>query len=489
MAQVYPLEWPFMFNLVINCGLAAGATNSLGPNFSISRNFTLLILMPITIWGFMNGTSLGVGVGILCAFSSFMFIRMAKDNFSWYWENVENTAKITKHTQTMQKLFKGVHKSAESLNGSSMDLSEFSGKMNQNAKDMSLKLNDVVTITQNVNTNSGTVVSLMEQATHNFSNIASASEEMTSTIADIAKSTQTTHEITAQAVDQSEKTVEKMQILNKDYLDEIDKKFDVNALRVLAARYLNKDPSGKIIESPKQLFERVAIHITIPSILHDEKVFKKFWNEPHPEEEVNIEDYVGKVKVGKFQFNRYHIEGIVRVYKRLNREGSIKYKLIEILKMFEKGEFDEYEKEIEDYFKLMIEKKFMPNTPALANFGNPLGMGMACFVLGIEDSLESIMETLKRAALIFKSGGGCGYNFSKIRPKGDFVKTTHGVSSGPIAFMTLYDKMTEVIKQGGIRRGANMGILNSNQPDIEDFIVSKKGNKQLTNFNPKGYRC
>ncbi len=276
---------------------------------------------------------------------------------------------------------------------------------------------------------------------------------------------------------------EKMQILNKNYLDEIDKKFDVNALRVLAARYLNKDPSGKIIESPKQLFERVAIHITIPSILHDEKVFHKLWNEPHPEEEIDVEDYIGKIKVGKYVFNRYHIEGIVRVYKRLNKEGSIKYKLLEILKMFENGEFDHYEKEIEEYFNLMTEKKFMPNTPALANFGNPLGMGMACFVLGIEDSLESIMETLKRAALIFKSGGGCGYNFSKIRPKGDFVRTTHGVSSGPIAFMTLYDKMTDVIKQGGIRRGANMGILNSDHPDIEQFIVAKKGNKQLTNFN------
>ncbi len=276
---------------------------------------------------------------------------------------------------------------------------------------------------------------------------------------------------------------EKMQILNKNYLDEIDKNFDVNALRVLAARYLNKDPSGKIIESPKQLFERVAVHITIPSILHDEKVFKKFWNEPHPEEEINIKDYAGKIKVGKYTLNQYHLEGLERVYKRLNKEGSIKYKLTEILKMFEDGEFDHYEKEIEEYFNLMVEKKFMPNTPALANFGNPLGMGMACFVLGIEDSLESIMETLKRAALIFKSGGGCGYNFSKIRPKGDFVKTTHGVSSGPIAFMTLYDKMTEVIKQGGIRRGANMGILNSNHPDIEEFIVAKKGNKQLTNFN------
>lgn len=124
----------------------------------------------------------------------------------------------------------------------------------------------------------------------------------------------------------------------------------------------------------------------------------------------------------------------------------------------------------------------MPNTPVLVNFGNPLGMGMACFVLDMEDSIESIMETLKRAALIFKAGGGCGYNFSKLRPKGDFISTTHGKSSGPIAFMTLYDKMTDVIKQGGVRRGANMGILNSDHPDIEEFIVAKKGNVQLTNF-------
>ncbi len=276
---------------------------------------------------------------------------------------------------------------------------------------------------------------------------------------------------------------EKQQILNKKYLDDVDKNFDVNALRVLAARYLNKDPSGKIIESPKEMFERVAIHITIPSILHDEKVFHKNLNEPLPVEDINIDEFIGKIKVGKYVFNRYHIEGIIRVYKRLNERGDLKVKLLEILKMFEKGEFDHYEEEIEQYFRLMTQKKFLPNTPALANFGNPLGMGMACFVLGIEDSLESIMETLKRAALIFKSGGGCGYNFSKIRPKGDFVRTTHGVSSGPIAFMTLYDKMTDVIKQGGIRRGANMGILNSDHPDIEEFVVAKKGNKQLTNFN------
>jgi len=132
---------------------------------------------------------------------------------------------------------------------------------------------------------------------------------------------------------------------------------------------------------------------------------------------------------------------------------------------------------------MMIERKFMPNTPALANFGSYLGMGSACFVLDIDDSIESIMDTLKNASIIFKSGGGLGYNFSKLRPEGDFIKTTGGTSSGPISFMRLFDTMTEVVKQGGIRRGANMGILNSNHPDIEKFIVAKKGNKALKNFN------
>ncbi len=277
---------------------------------------------------------------------------------------------------------------------------------------------------------------------------------------------------------------EKQQILNKKELDEIDKKFDINALQVLASRYLAKDINGKIIESPRQLFERVAIHTTIPSILYDDKVFsKKKLKNKQKDEEINEKELAGKLKIGKYNLNQYHIQGLIRVYKRLNKEKHMKKSLSEIIKMIKKGEFDKYEEEIEDYFYLMTNKKFMPNTPVLVNFGRPLGMGMACFVLDMEDSLVSIMETLKRAALIFKAGGGCGYNFSKLRPKGDFISTTNGRSSGPIAFMTLYDKMTEVIKQGGVRRGANMGILNSDHPDIESFITAKRGNKQLTNFN------
>ena len=277
---------------------------------------------------------------------------------------------------------------------------------------------------------------------------------------------------------------EKQQILGKKEIDEIDKRFDINALRVLASRYLSKDREGRIIESPKHLFERVAVHTTIPSLLYDKRVYSlKRLKKKQKDEDFDPVKLEGRLKIGEYKLNRYHIEGLIRVYKRLNSHRHMKKPLSEIIKMLEKGEFDNYQIEIKEYFDLMTHKKFMPNTPVLVNFGNPLGMGMACFVLDMEDSILSIMETLKRAALIFKAGGGCGYNFSKLRPKGDYISTTHGKSSGPIAFMTLYDKMTDVIKQGGVRRGANMGILNSNHPDIEEFIVAKKGNKQLTNFN------
>ncbi len=277
---------------------------------------------------------------------------------------------------------------------------------------------------------------------------------------------------------------EKQQILGKKEIDEVDKRFDINALRVLASRYLSRDRTGKIVESPKQLFERVAVHTTIPSILYDSRVYSlKRLSKKQKEKKINPEALEGKLKIGRYTLNRYHIEGLIRVYSRLNSERKMKKRLSQIIEMIKSGEFDSYEEEINQYYNLMTHKKFMPNTPVLVNFGNPLGMGMACFVLDMEDSIESIMETLKRAALIFKAGGGCGYNFSKLRPKGDYISTTHGKSSGPIAFMTLYDKMTDVIKQGGVRRGANMGILNSNHPDVEEFIVAKKGNRQLTNFN------
>ena len=277
---------------------------------------------------------------------------------------------------------------------------------------------------------------------------------------------------------------EKQRVLEKETIDEVDKVFDLNALRVLKARYLKKDETGKLIETPKQLFTRIAVHAALPDLLYNPEIYDiKKKQEPYEAETFNPLEFHEKISVGHYALNRYHLEAIKRMYDRFNREGLMKVSWSGFLEMLKAGYFNKYEKSINAFYDLMVSKKFMPNTPAIANFGNVLGMGSACFVLDIDDSIESIMETLKQTAVVFKAGGGMGYNFSKLRPEGDFVSSTSGVASGPISFMMLFDTMTDVIKQGGIRRGANMGILNSNHPDIEKFITAKKGNKALRNFN------
>jgi ribonucleoside-diphosphate reductase alpha chain len=277
---------------------------------------------------------------------------------------------------------------------------------------------------------------------------------------------------------------DKQQILEKEAIDEVDKAFDLNALRVLKARYLKKDETGKLIETPKQLFMRIAVHAALPDLLYDDEIFdNEKRQQVHEPESFDPVQFHQKVSIGKFMLNRYHLEALVRMYNRFNRDGGMKVAWSRLLDMLKAGYFNKYEKSITAFYELMVSRKFMPNTPAIANFGNVLGMGSACFVLGVDDSIESIMETLKQTAVVFKAGGGMGYNFSSLRPEGDFVSSTSGVASGPISFMMLFDTMTDVIKQGGIRRGANMGILNSNHPDVEKFITAKKGNKALRNFN------
>ena len=281
---------------------------------------------------------------------------------------------------------------------------------------------------------------------------------------------------------------EKMRVLNLKALDPVSKKFDLNCLRVLASRYLFRNSKSEIIETPTQMFERVAILVGIGDMLYDSQVFDKSANTTQDIDEAKsylekLDAFDYKFKVGDYFFNKWHFRSLINHYVTLANKGQMKVSFKGLLTLLAAKKLEIYSDKITEYFKMMTAQNFLPNSPTMMNAGGRLGQLSACFVLGMNDGMEEIMKSTSDAALIFKSGGGVGINYSDLREEGDIVASTSGVASGPVSFMNIINTVTEVVKQGGKRRGANMGIIEAWHPDVEKFITNKTEPGILENFN------
>ncbi len=281
---------------------------------------------------------------------------------------------------------------------------------------------------------------------------------------------------------------EKMKVLNARSLDPVSKKFDLNCLRVLASRYLFRNGKNEITETPTQMFERVAILVGVGDLMYDSQIFEKSANTTQNIEEAKsylekLDNFDYKFKIGEYFLNKYHFRSMINHYITLANSGKMKVSFKELLTLIAAKKFDSYAERITEYFEMMTSQDFLPNSPTMMNAGGRLGQLSACFVLGMEDGMEEIMKSTSDAALIFKSGGGVGINYSDLREEGDIVASTSGVASGPVSFMNIINTVTEVVKQGGKRRGANMGIIEAWHPDVEKFITNKTQPGVLENFN------
>jgi len=263
-----------------------------------------------------------------------------------------------------------------------------------------------------------------------------------------------------------------------------------NARLVLEKRYLKKDLDGRVVETPDEMFRRVARNLALIDILYHPSVYVRLaaeqaagdftaasWKEEW--EAAQATEVYQKVKD---HWTDADLEALFQGYRYFAAQGSIKTDFIGILSLLDEQRELVLTTE-EEFYRLIASADFLPNSPCLMNAGRDLQQLSACFVLPVEDSLASIFDSIKHAALIHQSGGGTGFAFSRLRPKNDVVRSTGGVASGPVSFLRVFNAATEAVKQGGTRRGANMGILAVNHPDILEFITCKDDTREITNFN------